>query len=158
MIWAASLLLAGCQGSPLFNHTSAPSDRQSVESPSGTSDCPLKFEKVGVCAALTWISFQTEDDGGVMKLQFWSATEGSKDGPYITPAGSPHVYLWMPEHGHGSSPVQVQAATNEQGAPLAGEYRVSDLFFIMPGAWDIHVQLKDNGSVMDEVTLRYVAP
>ncbi len=142
-------LLTACQAFPILNHAPAPDERYSADSPSSSEDCPLDFDSEGLCGELAWISPPTDQVGGVLSLKFWSQAEGSRSGPYIAPRGQVSVFLWMPEHGHGSSPVQVTGD--------GGEYEVSEVYFIMPGNWDIHVQIKSGGSVLDESTLRYVA-
>lgn len=149
--------LLGCQGSPLFSHAAAPDEHQAVETSPDSQTCPLHFEKENLCAELAWVSQPSDEEGGVMTLRFWSATDGSKDGPYIAPAVQPHVYLWMPHHGHGSSPIQTQSLTDAQGSALEGEYKLSGIYFVMPGGWEFHVQLKSNGSVLDEAIMPYVA-
>lgn len=149
--------LTACQGSPLFNHAPAPGERRLLESTPEASECPIRFEKVGLCAAPSWVSLPTKVEGGVMRVLFWSQSEGAQDGPYVNLSEIPHVYLWMPAHGHGSSPVQVQAATDAQGEVVTGEFLVNDIFFIMPGNWDVHFQILENGSVVDEAMWRYAA-
>jgi len=53
------------------------------------------------------------------------------------------LMLWMPTMGHGSFPVTVE----EVGVGL---YEASQVFFTMPGYWDIHFQVT-NGDDMQEV-------
>jgi hypothetical protein len=36
-----------------------------------------------------------------------------------------------------------------------GTYRVNDVFFTMPGEWDIHVQLKINNEIKDQTILPF---
>ena len=46
------------------------------------------------------------------------------------------VKLWMPEHGHGSTPVQLGAT--EDGCRIAKKVN-----FSMPGSWEVRVELTD---------------
>lgn len=46
------------------------------------------------------------------------------------------VKLWMPEHGHGSSPVQV-------GATSEGCRLVTKVNFTMRGLWEVRLELSD---------------
>lgn len=46
------------------------------------------------------------------------------------------VELWMPSMGHGSAPTVVQPIDG-----LAGGYRVSNIFFLMPGEWEVRLSL-----------------
>lgn len=46
--------------------------------------------------------------------------------------------LWMPDMGHGSSPVTLtQFGVNK--------YKVTDAFFIMPGHWEVRIAFKLEG-------------
>lgn len=46
-----------------------------------------------------------------------------------------NVYLWMPEHGHGSYPISIRYL----GDSL---YELSDVYFTMPGYWILVIQNK----------------
>lgn len=48
------------------------------------------------------------------------------------------VELWMPDMGHGSSPVAVEQLD-------AVHFHVSQAYFIMPGTWEIRVNFTYNG-------------
>ena len=52
--------------------------------------------------------------------------------------------LWMPDMGHGSFPITIKKVST-------GIYEARDLFFTMPGYWDIHFELKKEDQVIDEV-------
>lgn len=54
------------------------------------------------------------------------------------------VKLWMPTMGHGSFPVQVTNLGH-------GLYQASDVFFTMPGYWDIHFQIFEEGRMKSEI-------
>jgi hypothetical protein len=49
------------------------------------------------------------------------------------------VKLWMPEHGHGSTPTQI-------GPVNEGCRVISKVNFTMPGEWDVRVELVDGDS------------
>ena len=46
------------------------------------------------------------------------------------------VKLWMPEHGHGSSPVVI-------GSPSEGCRHITKVNFTMRGLWEVRVELTD---------------
>jgi hypothetical protein len=52
------------------------------------------------------------------------------------------VALWMPSMGHGSAPTQIQRVLNDRGEVIPGTYMVTNMYFMMPGDWDIRVALK----------------
>ena|GEM_PF-655190 len=54
------------------------------------------------------------------------------------------VKLWMPTMGHGSFPVTIKYHG-------LGLYQATDVFFTMPGYWDIHFQLFENGVFVEEL-------
>ena len=56
------------------------------------------------------------------------------------------VALWMPAMGHGSSPVTV-------GPQGGGVYSVSKAYFIMPGTWDVRVQIKKNHQLFEQAVV-----
>ncbi len=45
------------------------------------------------------------------------------------------VLLWMPSMGHGSAPVKLDKLGPAQ-------FRVTNVYFIMPGDWEIRLSLK----------------
>ena len=61
----------------------------------------------------------------------------------VDPVATPFILLWMPSMGHGSSPVKIERLD-------VGVFKASEIFFIMPGPWDIRYQLKDGSDVIEE--------
>lgn len=104
-------------------------------STSGAADCGLKFRDS--CASLVWEVQPTEEKEGTFLLEFSQAIEQNVA-----------VVLWMPSMGHGSSPVIV-----EKLAP--NRFRASRVFFVMPGEWEIRVQLKNGRELIEQVVLPY---
>lgn len=62
---------------------------------------------------------------------------------------TPQVVLWMPSMGHGSTPTQTAWADQ-------GTYRTTNVFFTMPGDWEIRFQVKNGSEVVDETRVRLV--
>mgnify|MGYP000547503608 CR=1 FL=1 len=55
------------------------------------------------------------------------------------------AYLWMPEMGHGSTPIKINKIAD-------GIYELSNIEFIMGGLWDLHFEfVDDNNTVVQEV-------
>lgn len=69
-------------------------------------------------------------------------------GQFVDLKNELEVLLWMPSMGHGSSPV-----TLEKVAP--GQYRVSRVFFVMRGDWEIQFKLKNGNTVLEQSALAY---
>jgi hypothetical protein len=109
------------------------------ESKPGTVDCPLYFKTEDLCANYSWIAKPTEDDMGSFSLKFWNRADSvAKD-----PALALKVVLWMPDMGHGSSPVKLTKVA-------VGDYLVENVFFSMRGNWQIRFQLKNAQAVTEE--------
>jgi len=51
-----------------------------------------------------------------------------------------NVMLWMPDMGHGSAPVTLNALD-----PV--HYKISQAFFIMPGLWEVQVSFEINNEL-----------
>lgn len=65
-------------------------------------------------------------------------------GELSDPSNTLSLMLWMPDHGHGSFPIELVRISE-------GIYKASKVFFTMPGHWDLHIQLKDEDIVVEEV-------
>ena len=75
------------------------------------------------------------------------------------------VTPWMTVHGHGSGNVQPVVENDDGGDatldPAVGVYRVSNIFFVMSGSWDLKIELSnenENGNVSDSVTVPVEVP
>ncbi len=150
--------LVACGYSPLFNHSTAvlavagDGDPGAARSPADVA-CPLSFSQTRLCAQLNWVKQPSGDETGDFELRFWSLDGGTATGPFVDPALTVSVKLWMPSMGHGSSPVKVSRLLDQHGQPRAGEFTATGVYFVMPGAWEIHVQLKEGSRVVEEVIL-----
>ena len=69
---------------------------------------------------------------------------------------APEVDAIMPHHGHG-----MNVAPEVRPAGAAGVYRASPLLFHMPGAWEVHIDVIQDGvlrRLQDAVTLEAGSP
>lgn len=143
----------GCGQSPLLNHANA--KPKGAASAQDNTECPLSFPKHGLCASISWLKEPTEDTKGEFYLRFWKAGFGTEAGPYVTPENKAFVKLWMASMGHGSSPVALNLAKDQAGNEIAGVFLASDVFFVMPGEWEIWVQLKKDKQVLEQAKKDY---
>ncbi len=152
---AAILSLPGMAcNSPILEHANAGQTAPLTDSnKEKTEKCPLSFPKHGYCAELTWDSALNDQDPASFTLRFWKASVGTSAGPYVDPGYLVGAKLWMPSMGHGSSPVTVKTAKDSSGNTIPGIFNGSNVFFIMPGDWDLRIQLKHGSSVHEEATL-----
>lgn len=115
-------------------------DNQGTKQGQG-AECELQLRTENLCVNYQWELMPTDSAVGSMIVTF-----SGPDAPavLITPQNEPFLELWMPSMGHGSSPVSVEFIET-------GKFRFNDVFFIMPGPWDMRFQLLDNATVADQV-------
>lgn len=53
------------------------------------------------------------------------------------------AYIWMPDMGHGSSPIIINSSTPKK-------YEFTELAFIMPGLWVLHIEIFKDNKVIDQ--------
>jgi hypothetical protein len=105
-----------------------------------SGECGFLFTSEDLCLKTEWTQKPTESTYGEMTLSFVDRNDQSR---FVDPITEPFIVLWMPSMGHGSSPVKVERLD-------VGKFRASEIFFIMPGQWDIRYQLKDGSHVVEE--------
>jgi hypothetical protein len=128
------LLSVSCGDSHIVNDTDSKAENVN-------SQCELTFSSEELCLDAKWEVMPTSSTFGSMILTFTDLNDPNLP---VTPINEPFVMLWMPSMGHGSSPVSVEFIET-------GKYRIKDVFFIMPGPWDIHYQLKSGSTVVEEL-------
>ncbi len=101
-------------------------------------DCNLVLAKLGHCVSLTWVQNSTDSQMGIFNLDFSESISAEVK-----------AVLWMPSMGHGSRPTTVVQLSSTR-------YQVSNVAFIMPGDWEIRIQLKENNQVIDEVAYKII--
>lgn len=106
-------------------------------------DAHLVFPTNGVHAHLFWENGPNDGTESILRVEFMKAVDHS---PADVTADL-EVELWMPDMGHGSAPTAVQRVVDDRGQVRAGVFRVSNVYFLMPGLWDVRVSLKGTGAV-----------
>lgn len=170
-VFVISFFFVSCGNSPLANHKNAgsiseataaslnagqtspsgdqtPSDEStvSVRSGSPSSTCKLQFKKSALCVSLAFDRNPQVGEDSSFVLKFWKP---GAERTYVDPPSTLHVFLWMPSMGHGSAKVKIEH-------PETGTFDVTNVYFTMPGVWDVHIQLIDNNQkVLDEVVPRF---
>lgn len=138
------LTLTGCGVSPVLHHQNADAQSSTNERSTVESACPLSLPEHHLCAELTWDSAPNDQDAASFVLRFWNPKQGTRAlGPFIDPSAPPNVLIWMPAMGHGSAPITLKHAQDLTGENIPGIYLGSAVYFLMPGAWEVHVQIKD---------------
>jgi len=95
---------------------------------------------------MTWEQMPTNEDFGsfLLKIGRENLADQSPVPQEIT--GEIAVELWMPSMGHGSSPVTVTKVD-------VGTYRATQVFFTMPGDWEIRVKRVVSGVMVEQANL-----
>ncbi len=158
LIMIAFLFQTACGASPILHHENAEEvlaseEFETEENEADAGACPIDFPKAGFCASLEWKSSLRANQLLSVGLKFWKKTGGSPVGPFATPPKIPFLLLWMKSMNHGSSPVTLTPKTDANGAALPGQYESKNVFFVMPGPWEVHVQLKDGSTVVEEAVV-----
>ena len=161
LLWVWCLVpQVACGASPLLNHRN-PTRNHALTGPldEAPDSCSLRFERTGMCGRLEWVKVPSEDETGVFLLRFTRIENGSVIASDAPTGLKVAVKLWMPDMGHGSSPVKVVRPLNASGLPEAGLYRAEEVHFVMAGAWEIRVVFKDeSGAPFDQAVLLYRVP
>ncbi|MGE3261930.1 MAG: hypothetical protein AB7K68_09140 [Bacteriovoracia bacterium] len=98
----------------------------------------LAFAEGKLHAHLSWLVEPNTKGEAKMKLEW---RDGSTH-EIIEPALPVSVSLWMPDMGHGSAPTQIQRMLDDRGSVIVGTYEVRNMYFMMPGNWEIRVKVK----------------
>ncbi len=97
----------------------------------------LAFEN-GLHAHLSWVKAPVgRGEESQMRLDWYDGSTHNR----VEPGLPFEVVLWMPSMGHGSAPTKIDPVANDQGQAVPGAYLVSRMYFVMPGDWDIRVNL-----------------
>ena len=129
MLIFLTFIFLGCGKPPLLNklHTNP-------EEISGQILLCEQFPNEKLGFSINWIIKPTLEDLSSFELKLarpLSQTQTLK------------TFIWMPEMGHGSSPIQISQLN-------ATDYGLSDIAFIMPGLWVIHIEILENNQVIDQ--------
>jgi hypothetical protein len=110
-------------------------------------ECTVQFSQSGNCVAWQWEKVPTSKDFGSFVFKVFRPN--AFDGTPLETEISPNVVLWMPSMSHTSVPVKITRLD-------VGTYRAEQIFFVMPGVWEIHFQsLNENGVSSDEAVANY---
>jgi hypothetical protein len=105
--------------------------------------CLLQFKNSSICIDWKWEKMPTESEMGTFYFKTYRKNIVDGSAVLVDQSSVPQVVLWMPSMNHGSSPV----FTSQEDT---GTYRAKNVFFIMPGEWEIKFQIKEGNQVVDE--------
>ncbi len=138
------LMMVSCGDSPLLNHSMEGSGLTGERFRSTSEE--YKFVNSKYSFSTDWVTGPLKGENKLI-VKTWKTNESTFNGPFEDVPHNLHIYLWMPDMGHGSAPVKIKKI-----AP--GEYEVTNVYIIMGGAWDLHFQILKNEAVIDEAVIR----
>jgi len=146
-ILAHSALSCNAENLPSVNLSGAEIESPSAAPSTAVPSCDLTFSRMGLCASLSFDSTPHSENENPFTVKFFSMNSGSAEaGPFVDPAGTVSIKLWMPSMGHGSSPVTTTRVTT-------GVFRATSVYFVMPGDWEIRVLVKNGTTLVDQASL-----
>ena len=128
---AGSLVLSSCK-SPLFNHQKT-SLEERLHQQRLMEQNLLFFPREGLYAQVKWLKGPVVDDLSTLQISFLVNPELNI---FKDPRGRLAFEIWMPDHGHGSSPVEIFRIKD-------GVFEIREIFFSMKGKWELRFGFKD---------------
>jgi hypothetical protein len=114
------------------------------------SKCSTKFSISQYCVLWQWEKTPTADESGVLTLKVVRPNLLDDSAVPVDLDSDPTLFLWMPSMGHGSAP-------NPRVSRIdIGSYRITDVFLIMPGEWEMKFQIKEGNQVQDEAVALFI--
>lgn len=105
------------------------------------NNCSIYFKKIGLCANIVFKIFPNKKKSSDFELSFYKKSNGEK----VLPSAKVLTYLWMEMpglEGHGSDPISLKKIDNK--------YLAENVWFLMEGHWQLHIQLRDKNSIIDQ--------
>lgn len=142
------LALMGC-AEPKYISQISQSSAPAVSSAEQISQCITKFTKSNLCLEWTWEIKPTSKEYGSIIFKVYRANLFDQTRVLVNLEAVPQLILWMPSMGHGSVPTQVEHLD-------VGTYRAKNVFFVMPGEWDLMFQIKNGIEILDDANVSIV--
>lgn len=109
-----------------------------------TEECDFVFKKMDVCGKIKWVTKASTSEEGVIHVLLTK----SDDTLVTWPASYElKMKLWMPHHSHGSAPTEREILKDNSTVQFA------NLWFIMPGHWDLMFSLVEGDKELDKAIL-----
>lgn len=124
-----SLFIVSCGKSPLLNKL-----EKNVQEISGGALLSEQFPNKKIDFSLTWMIPPALDEMGSFEILLTVPLKANQ---------TLNAFIWMPEMGHGSSPFEKKELSNNH-------FNFSEVAFIMPGLWVLHIEILEDNQVVDE--------
>lgn len=136
------LLVMAC-ARPQYFQEGAP---HGVKSTSGLK-CAATFAKSGHCVDWYWEVEPTASLEGSLVFKVFRPNLLDQSPVLQDLNETAHVELWMPDMGHGSTESSTERVDQ-------GTYRAKEVFFVMPGLWEIRFQSRQGETTVDQAIVR----
>ncbi len=118
-------------------------DNSEQKAKEAKADCSIAFPHSKLCLSWSWVKKPTLTEPGslvfkIFRLNTFDQTPVETDAQVV-----PNLKLWMTSMGHGSRPTNVERVD-------IGTYLASNVFFIMPGAWELVFTMNIEGEMVDD--------
>ena len=113
-----------------------------VQKPEEQTASSPEFPSLKIRAQLSWSQPPTSQGAQDFILDL----EGN-----VSEFDSVAIILWMPSMGHGSAPVKIERISDHQ-------YHVRNVYFIMPGDWEVRMVLKKDKQPVDQLYIPLMIP
>ena len=133
---------------PKYVHDSTVSNQTSYAQES-KADCQISFVNSKLCLTWFWEKKPTSTQMGSFIFKTYRLNVLDQTPIEVDLVSTPQVILWMPSMGHGSTPTQTTRIDQ-------GTYRTSNVFFIMPGDWEIRFHVKNGTELVDEASIKLI--
>ena len=122
------LVFVGCGKSPLLEHDKQSAPDGGISGSRQLGNLRLTTQKLAVNYFWQNGPFVYEESKALIVFQNYQ-------GKTTDPVDKIEVWPWMPDHGHGGgAPIIIEKVAT-------GTYLIRDIFFIMPGYWDMHIKV-----------------
>jgi hypothetical protein len=108
----------------------------------------LVFQSKDIHAHLDWVKGPLVGDESVLKIDF----KNGEDHSVLDFKDKLDVKLWMPAMGHGSATTIIAPFKDANGAVVVGSYLISNIYFVMDGAWQILFTISDKDGMNETQT------
>ncbi len=136
LCWALLLVISSCGDSPFLKDSREDLSTGSSQETSGV----VKLESLQLAVKTYWREGPLIGDESRSLIVLLN-----RDNTPVSTDYEVRLKLWMPTMGHGSFPVSLNEIS-------PGVFEARDIFFTMPGYWDIHFQLFRDNNLIEEVT------
>lgn len=130
------ILITGCGKSPLQKQ------KDNIVSGINGMESAKVFKTSHQSLSINWLSpINSSEEGHALLIVKQGQNAADINGQF-------KIFLWMPDMGHGSSPITI----NKIGTGL---YDLGQIYFIMDGLWQLRIQLLNGSTVLDEQIFEY---